>query len=136
MKYWAAFKLADCVVIPVNNRGVMGAGLAKALKPHIPTTDWEYYLKLCRDGAKGGDAYYSWSECWIYAFTKENWKDSSKLIWIEQILQNLILLASPERSILIPHMGCGLGGLNWDKAVKPLYDHYLPLMSWKEIYLA
>lgn len=135
MEFIDYVNMADCTVVPVNNKGVMGAGLAKLLRPMITPLDFKYYQRLCNDGAKGGDAYYSWTECWIFAFTKEAWWEGTHKIWVESILQQLILLSSREKSLVLCKLGCGLGGLSWEKEVKPLYDHYLPLMSWKEVYI-
>lgn len=134
MKYWDAFRLSDTIVVPVNTKGIMGAGLAKALKPYLSQKDLEYYRDLCKE-AKGGDAYYGLNNRWLFAFTKENWKDKSRLDWVESILQHMILLSSEKATLLLPHLGCGLGGLDYETQVKPLYDHYLKLMSWKKVYV-
>lgn len=132
MTYWETFRKVDSVVIPVNNKGIMGAGLARSILPHLTSDDWDYYQCLCED-AKGGDVYFSPTERWVFAFTKENWTSGTKIQWVEKCLQGMILLGSTN-SVLLCQMGCGLGGLKWE-SVKVLYDHYVPLMSWREVYI-
>lgn len=134
MKFWEVFPVVDSVVIPVNCKGIMGAGLAKAVKPYLSQEEWNYYLSLCKT-AKGGDAYQGLTNRWIYAFTKQEWSLPTRIEWVEKVLQNLILISVRDKSALLCQLGCGLGGLSWEKQVKPLYDHYIPLMSWKEVYV-
>ena len=58
--------------------------------------------------------------------TKLHWKDPSNIEYIEEGLQTLGVAIQLEeiKSIGIPPLGCGLGGLDW-KDVKPLIDKYL-----------
>lgn len=134
MNYWDAFNIVDSVVIPVNTKGIMGAGLAKAIWPYLSLEEQQHYRLLCEE-AVGGDASFGLTDRWIYAFTKELWWEGTRLDWVENVLQRLILMGTREKKLLLCKLGCGLGGLDWNKKVKPLYDHYLPLMSWKEIYV-
>jgi O-acetyl-ADP-ribose deacetylase (regulator of RNase III) len=59
---------------------------------------------------------------WIVNFpTKQDWRQPSKLEWIESGLDDLgkVVVANGIRSIAIPRLGCGLGGLPWEQ-VRPL----------------
>jgi len=134
MTYWDVFKFADSIVVPVNNKGIMGAGLARAIWPHLPEDERLNYIGLCKESI-GGDASFGLTERWIYAFTKEAWWEGTRINWVESILQRLILMGTRQKTVLLCKLGCGLGGLNWEKEIKPLYDHYIPLMAWKEVYV-
>jgi hypothetical protein len=54
--------------------------------------------------------------------TKEDWRNPSKICWIENGLKSLLKAITTE-SIALPKLGCGLGGLDW-KQVKPLLEKY------------
>ena len=53
--------------------------------------------------------------------TKADWRDSSKMEYVSTGLDDLAkqIKALGIRSIAIPKLGCGLGGLDWNK-VRPL----------------
>jgi O-acetyl-ADP-ribose deacetylase (regulator of RNase III) len=53
---------------------------------------------------------------WIINFpTKEHWRGNSKMAWIEDGLEDLkrVIAENKIRSIAIPPLGSGNGGLNW-----------------------
>ena len=53
--------------------------------------------------------------------TKDDWKNSSKIEYVSAGLDDLVnqIKALGIRSVAIPKLGCGLGGLDWGK-VRPL----------------
>ncbi|KKM65984.1 hypothetical protein LCGC14_1485760 [marine sediment metagenome] len=116
------------LVITVNCVGVMGKGIALECKkrwPHI----YEEYRQLCKAGKiKPG-------ECWslgennrILAFaTKDNWRFSSELPWIEKGLKDFAMCYAywGIHKIVFPALGCGNGGLDFVTQVKPLMEKYL-----------
>lgn len=59
--------------------------------------------------------------------TKRHWKDPSDLALIEAGLKTFVKNYKDLsiKSITFPKLGCGLGGLNWEKEVKPLMQKYL-----------
>lgn len=53
---------------------------------------------------------------WIVNFpTKEHWRNPSQMIWIEEGLQDLrrFIIENEVKSIAIPALGAGNGGLDW-----------------------
>lgn len=112
---------AEALVNPVNCVGVMGAGLAKQFKERFPD-NFRKYLEACETGAvKLGSVYVTeedgpLSRIYIVNFpTKRHWKDRSHLAWIACGLMDLRRTCGDLgiRSLAIPQVGCGLGGLDW-----------------------
>ena len=123
----------QALVCPVNCVGVMGAGLALEFKKRWPSY-FRDYKDLC-DNVRifPGSVrlhYAIMPGKVIVSFpTKEHWKDKSQLWVIEQGLRSLLAAAVAARvavlkSIAVPALGCGLGGLKWEE-VKPLIEKYL-----------
>ena len=110
---------AQYLVNPVNCVGVMGAGLAKEFKTKYPDS-YNTYKEVCekkqliigsmlitKDSA---------SEKLIIMFpTKYHYSQSSNYYYIEKGLCSLreMLVEVGAKSVAIPALGCGLGGLNW-----------------------
>lgn len=125
---------SDAYVIPVNTVGVAGKGLAKLCKDKYP--DWyKEYKSDCKiEDLRVGHLtlYYCESvDKYLINFpTKINWRNPSRLTYIDEGLANLNqLLKQPIisftiKSITIPALGCGLGGLNFED-VKQLIEQHL-----------
>lgn len=120
---------AQTLVCPVNTVGVMGSGLAHFFKTLSPDF-FRRYAALCR--ARTFRIYTLWlfpfGENKFLAFpTKQHWSQPSKSEWIEANLKKLA--ESYEQrgitSLAIPHVGCGLGGLDYEQTVRPLLYKYL-----------
>lgn len=124
---------AQVIVNPVNLVGVMGKGLALEFKQKYPEMYKEYRC-LCLNGQLKdmGLHLYKKSTPWILNFlTKFHWRNPSDLELIEQ---GLIVLAKNYQewgihSIIFPKIGCGLGGLDWNRQVKPLIEKYMGLCN-------
>ena len=120
---------ANIYVNPVNCVGVMGAGLAKAFKDRYPHNFNIYYLtcqnKLLKPG--GVLVTYCCGKTILNVATKGDWRKPSQIEWIEKGLKNIRkhLLTCDKMVLAIPLLGCGLGGLNFENQVKPLYKTYL-----------
>ncbi len=119
----------DALVNPVNCIGVAGKGLAAEFKLLYPD-NFRVYKKACDSGElRIGKVYWfrkTWDalekELMIINFpTKDHWRYPSRMEYIEKGLEDLKRLIVQERikTIAIPALGCGLGGLDWHK-VKPL----------------
>jgi O-acetyl-ADP-ribose deacetylase (regulator of RNase III) len=124
------------LVNPVNCEGISGAGLALEFKKRFPANN-VYLQKLGKEGRLqiGTICYYTLyntlsgdvNRIVIANFpTKIKWKDASKLEWIEAGLKALAYTIVRERSVAIPALGCGLGGLIWQD-VKLLIDKHMNL---------
>ncbi|WP_028299543.1 type II toxin-antitoxin system antitoxin DNA ADP-ribosyl glycohydrolase DarG [Oceanospirillum beijerinckii] len=122
----------DALVNTVNTVGVMGKGIALMFKERFPINMQEY-AKACKEQrvqtgrvfvTETGDMM---GPRWIVNFpTKQHWRARSKMEWIDEGLVDLrhFILANKVRSIAIPPLGAGNGGLNW-KDVKPRIEDVL-----------
>ncbi len=116
-------------VIPVNTVGVTGAGLANAWARLNPQRAQQYqaFCANPRMPFEGGDILMlGGTPPTFLAATKEHWRDPSRLEWIETCAEHIA-----ERSrkpiglpVLIPQLGCGLGGLRWED-VRPILIRHL-----------
>lgn len=122
---------AKWLVCPVNCVGVMGAGLAKAFAERLPDV-LTFYNEWCDSGrAKPGSAtcglarHSEGRNVWVVCVaTKNHWRSPSKLKWIKQAAASIALIAGLPNctSIAVPMLGCGLGGLDWNKVRRILED--------------
>jgi hypothetical protein len=107
----------DICVIPVNCVGVAGAGIALQWKK-LHYLVYMVYRDACRkDQIRPGDALESWLPSYWLVATKDHWRDPSKLEWIVACCKNLHdgLENLPPKTIGLPPIGCGLGGLPFDR---------------------
>lgn len=111
----------EALVNTVNCVGVMGKGIALQFKQAFPD-NFTYYEKQCKVGQMqpGRVLVYQtgsmFNPKYIINFpTKRHWKGKSKMADIETGLVDLLaqLRRHGIRSIAIPPLGAGLGGLNW-----------------------
>jgi O-acetyl-ADP-ribose deacetylase (regulator of RNase III) len=121
---------AEAVVNPVNCVGVMGRGLALAIRQAYPA-NYVAYREACARGdvRVGGMFTYdrgatAGNPRYVVNFpTKQDLRRKSRIEWIESGL--IALVAEVRRleitSIAVPALGCGLGGLNWAD-VRPFVD--------------
>ena len=130
---------AQVIVNTVNTVGVMGKGLALSFKNRYPDM-FEIYKKVCEKHQLtiGKLMLHQEADHWILLFpTKENWRNPSKLEYIEKGLMKFINSYAEKHitSIAFPKLGCGNGELDWN-LVKPLMERYLkPLPIDVYIYL-
>lgn len=114
---------AEALVNPVNCVGVMGAGLARQFRDKFPD-NYVAYLKACENKSLVVGKVFPFrcgSKLIINFPTKKHWKNPSKLDYIKEGLPALksTLELYRIKSVAIPMLGCGFGGLNWTD-VKPL----------------
>lgn len=117
---------SDAIINTVNTVGVMGKGLALQFKKAFPH-NFTVYKKACdnKELTTGKVLPVSLNSMnapyYIINFpTKSHWKDSSKLEYIEQGLDDLLKQADrlQFKSVAIPALGSGLGGLPWNEVSK------------------
>lgn len=119
---------SDAIVNTVNCVGVMGKGIALQFKQRWPKNFREYQVASKRKEVKPGKMFiYDLGEWerprYIINFpTKVHWRESSKLDYVEVGLRDLVKQVERLgiKSISLPPLGCGNGGLNWDD-VKRLF---------------
>ncbi|GII29152.1 macro domain-containing protein [Planotetraspora mira] len=116
---------AQALVNTVNTVGVMGRGIARQFKREFPDV-FTAYAEACADGrvqpghilpVRLGDG-----DRWVLNFpTKRHWRQRSRLDDVEAGLDDLarILVRLDIRSVAVPPLGCGNGGLDWSQ-VRPL----------------
>ncbi len=119
---------ADALVNAVNTVGVMGKGIALQFKQAF-SHNFKVYSAACKNkelqpgkmlAVKDHNPVYG--EKLIINFpTKMHWRNPSKPEYIRDGLAALreLIIAENIRSIAIPALGAGNGGLNWAE-VKPL----------------
>lgn len=121
----------EAMVNTVNTVGVMGKGIALAFKKAFPE-NFKIYKKACDNeefnvGNILTTATGQFTPKWIINFpTKKHWRNRSKIEYIETGMKVLVETINEKniKSIAIPPLGCGNGGLNWDE-VKPIILKHL-----------
>lgn len=115
----------DALVNAVNTQGVMGKGLALQFKKAFPEV-FSSYARACKAGeVRVGSMHVvrrATAPRFVINFpTKEHWHNPSKVEWIRDGLVDLVRQVRELgiRSLAVPALGCGSGGLAW-AAVKPL----------------
>lgn len=119
----------DAVVNTVNTVGVMGKGIALQFKNRWPE-NFRAYVAECKAGHVRPGRMFVFDSGglvkphFIINFpTKTDWRQGSKLSFIRDGLNDLIeqVRARGIRSIAIPPLGCGAGGLSWSD-VRPMIE--------------
>ena len=122
----------DALVNTVNCVGVMGRGIALQFKQAFPA-NFKAYERACeKDAVQPGRMFvFDIGELtmprYIINFpTKRHWRGKSRIEDIESGLADLARVVKEVgiRSIAIPPLGSGLGGLDWND-VKPLIESAL-----------
>lgn len=123
---------AEALVNTVNCVGVMGRGIALQFKKAFPT-NFRAYESACERGEVRPGRMFVFetgrltNPLFIINFpTKRHWRGASRLSDIELGLHALVeeINSRGIRSIAIPPLGSGLGGLDWND-VKPVIERIL-----------
>ncbi len=111
----------EALVNTVNTVGVMGKGIALMFKERF-RNNFRLYAAACKaKEVQIGKMFVTQvgeldGPRWIVNFpTKQNWREPSRIEWIEEGLQDLqrFLVEQQVKSIAIPPLGAGNGGLEW-----------------------
>ncbi|MCY0964542.1 type II toxin-antitoxin system antitoxin DNA ADP-ribosyl glycohydrolase DarG [Parathalassolituus penaei] len=122
----------DALVNTVNTVGVMGKGIALMFKERFPANMRAYALACKQQQVQTGQMFVTETgelsgPKWIVNFpTKQHWRSPSRMEWIDTGLQDLkrFICEQQVRSIAIPPLGAGNGGLAWEQ-VKPRIEQTL-----------
>lgn len=119
------------IVCPVNTVGVMGAGLALAMRRRYAGL-YQHYRWLCREKRLRTGVCATFTptdgDQQILLFpTKAHWRQPSKIEYVEEGLEYLMehLASLNITQVAFPPIGCGLGGLDYTRQVKPMLKQYL-----------
>jgi O-acetyl-ADP-ribose deacetylase (regulator of RNase III) len=110
----------DVRVNTVNCKGVMGTGVALAFKRRYPDM-YKDYQRACEAGSVRPGSLHVWKNLtgdWVINFpTKRDWRDPSRYEDISAGLNALRSYLQKEGavSVALPALGCGHGGLDWDR---------------------
>lgn len=118
---------AEALVNAVNTVGIMGKGIALQFKQRFPANTAAYEQACAANKVQTGRMFVTdtgdlLGARWIINFpTKQHWRGKSRLEWITAGLVDLhrTIVNLRIRSIAIPPLGAGLGGLDWAE-VRPL----------------
>lgn len=122
----------EALVNTVNTVGVMGKGIALQFKERFPM-NFKIYANACKKGEMQvgkmlvvQENTMNGEKLIINFPTKTEWFKKSQYSFIEDGLKDLAKVIEQYniKSIAIPPLGCGNGGLKWEK-VKPMMDKYL-----------
>ncbi len=119
---------AQVIVNTVNTVGVMGKGLALSFKQRYPEM-FDKYKSACEKHllTVGKLMLFYEVDHWLLMFpTKENWRNPSKIEYIEKGLMKFVNTYADKNitSIAFPRLGCGNGELDWND-VRPVMEKYL-----------
>ena len=122
----------EALVNTVNTVGIMGKGIALMFKEAFPENFSSYELACKRNEISVGHMYVTERQNligprWIINFpTKKHWRHPSKMEWVTEGLKDLkrIVVENGIRSIALPPLGSGNGGLDWQD-VRPKIEEAL-----------
>ena len=124
---------AEALVNTVNTVGVMGKGIALQFKNQYPN-NFKLYTTACKaKEVKVGKMFVTeeasllgGKKTIINFPTKTNWRKPSEYSYIESGLKDLVSVIKDKnlKTIAIPPLGAGNGGLDWNN-VKKLMEKYL-----------
>ena len=128
---------AEALVNTVNCEGYMGKGIAYQFKQRFPEND-KKYVEKCRTGElrPGTILCVSEGDRIIVNFpTKDKWREPSRIEYIIDGLKSLKKEIEEHhiKSIAIPPLGCGNGGLLWDEVKKYIVNELQDVES--DVYL-
>lgn len=121
---------AEALVNTVNTVGVMGKGVALMFKEAFPENFGEYEAACHAKKVQLGKMFVTHRQSllgpkWIINFpTKGHWRYPSKMEWVERGLDDLkeVILDKGIRSVALPPLGSGNGGLEWTDVRKVIIE--------------
>ena len=123
---------SEAIVNTVNCVGVMGKGIALQFKQRWPQNFKAYAAACEREQVKPGTMFIydlgEWAKPrYIINFpTKAHWRGDSKIEYIQKGLRDLVSQVKRLgiKSIALPPLGCGNGGLDWQSVKRLVSDAF------------
>lgn len=114
---------AEALVNTVNTVGVMGKGIALMFKEAFPQNTRAYEAACKNNEVVVGKMFVTVQTGfigpkWIINFpTKQHWRNPSQMEWVTAGLSDLksVIIENEIKSVAIPPLGAGNGGLDWSK---------------------
>ncbi len=111
----------EALVNTVNTLGVMGKGIALMFKERFAANNKAYVQACNAKQVQTGKMFVTETDelmgpRWIINFpTKQHWRNPSKMEWVVEGLADLrrFLVENQVKSVAIPPLGAGNGGLDW-----------------------
>jgi O-acetyl-ADP-ribose deacetylase (regulator of RNase III) len=123
---------AEALVNTVNCVGVMGKGIALAFRQAFPV-NYELYRAACVAGKVQPGRLFIVSDFSLFYGqkriinfpTKTDWRKPSQYDYVESGLRVLAghLNANPITTLAMPALGCGNGGLQWERVRGMIESH-------------
>ena len=116
----------DVLVNAVNCVGVMGKGLALTFRNKYPN-NYTQYAQVCKSKQlRPGQIFVTDinGQIIINAATKDHWRDPSYEEWVINTIVHIatwLTLHPSVKTIAVPKLGCGLGGLDWNR-IRPVME--------------
>lgn len=109
---------ADAICNPVNLAGVMGRGLALQFRTRWPESYRAYRAALRSGRLRGGRVHAHRlpdGRHVLHCPTKDHWRDRSPIALVHATIDAIgpCCVRHAIRSVAVPPLGCGLGGLEW-----------------------
>ncbi len=121
---------AEAIVNTVNTVGVMGKGIALQFKKAFPS-NYKAYRDACKKGEIKIGSLFVYTDSNIISGekviinfpTKTDWRKSSEYDYIEKGLDHLLKIINENniKSIAIPPLGAGNGGLEWEQVKRIIH---------------
>lgn len=125
----------EALVNTVNTVGVMGKGVALQFKDAFPQNFHAYQAACKRGEVQIGKMFVTETgrfdgPRWIINFpTKKEWRHPSKLEYVRSGLSDLVQVVHDRgiKSIALPPLGCGYGGLDWTQVRQAIEEALVDL---------
>lgn len=119
------------IIHGVNCQGVMGSGVALAIKTKWPEVYDKYKLHKQGRGTLGAfqpvhiDTGLYVANCWTQEYYGKDGKTYADLGAVSTVLNKAFEFCDLSGlELKAPMIGCGLGGLSWEEEVYPLFKYY------------
>lgn len=103
-------------MLRTNGNGIMGAGVARAGRNHIPNAEQQLGRVITQNGHIT-QVFSTFADRPVISFpTKFDWRDKSDIELIKKSCRELMRVIKHHnlKRVLLPRPGCANGGLNWD----------------------